>query len=117
MNGHPSNYRIPLTAVQLASGQRFYHCLLHEKDKRKLMLAFHEFAWSFLVKQPESATATEWTCPYLCYLAARALRDDGSFIPPDVLSPIFAKMKYFCHTAGIIQGDLTKEDYADGMIG
>lgn len=116
--GHASGYSIPLSDIQSAAFQQLYKSLLtHTEPEEDLVQLYHEFVWSLLIPQPEATVAAEWICPFLCYLAACALRDDGSFISPDTLSGILCKFKYLCYTAAIVQADLTKIHYERGMIG
>ena len=83
--------------------------------------SLHKFALSLLVLQPEPKgygsrdDTPSWTCPVQCYLAAQGIREDGNFKPPEVLTQLLAKLKYFCRNCALIQADRTKHTKG-GMI-
>lgn len=115
LNGHTSNYVIPLTTVQSDAGHRFFQALLG--GAVDVMDRFHQFAWSLVVVQNDIEDAAEWTCPFLCYFPVLALRDDGNFMSPDDYSGVGAKLKYFCNNAAIFQADVRSASHPRGMMG
>jgi hypothetical protein len=50
-------------------------------------------------------------------LAVQGIREDGNFIPPEVLTPRLAMLKYFCRNCALIQAEQVKGFTPGGMIG
>jgi hypothetical protein len=75
--------------------------------------SLHKFSIAILDPQPEG---DGWTCPIRCYLAARGIRKDGNFIPPEVLTPRLAMLKYFCTNCALVQAEQAKGSTTGGMI-
>jgi len=122
--GHPSGYTIPLTEVQAAEADRLSQSLrLSPSDKpegeiaKEILETLHQFSVSLLAPQPEADDLSAWSCPVRCYLAARAIREDGNFITPNDLSPKLARFKYFCNNCALVQADRMKDSTPNGMIG
>jgi hypothetical protein len=118
--GHPSGYDIPLTEVQATNADQLLACLMKDEyNAEEILSLLHRFTLSLLIEQPEPEVndplACKWTCPIRCYLAVHAIRDDGNFISPKVLTPRLARFKYFCANCALIQADRTK-DNKGGMI-
>jgi Orsellinic acid/F9775 biosynthesis cluster protein D len=116
--GHHSGYDIPLTETQTAQADRLVESLLQGHEIQQVVDVLHEFSFSLLVPQPEPKANSPqgWTCPVRCYLAAQAIRGDGSFIPPDILTQKLAKLKYFCNNCALVQAERMKGDTPGGMI-
>jgi hypothetical protein len=123
--GHPSGYAIPLTKVQAAEADKLLRSLLDDGCKiEEILDPLHSFSLSLLSPQPEGPEAEGdnpvgcqgWTCPVRCYLAAQGVREDGNFVPPEVLTPQLARFKYFCKTSALIQAYQMRGSTPGGMI-
>ena len=72
--------------------------------------AYQAFCWS-LVHTPEPRDQTDWGNPIQRFIWLMALRDDGSFIQASDLTPLLAKLKYFCRLTVLYEGICcSKED-------
>lgn len=101
---------------------RLLQSLLNEECKfEDILKSLHQFSVSLLVPQPEGddpcLPGHGWTCPIRCYLAVQGIREDGNFIPPEVLTPRLAMLKYFCRNCALIQAEQVKGFTPGGMIG
>ena len=117
-SGHRSGYTIPLTKEQSAQAGRLLKSLTGGQEIQDVVNVLHDFSLSLLVSQPEAEAGNPqgWTCPIRCYLAAQAIRGDGKFITPDILSQKLAKLKYFCTNCALVQAEKTKRTTEGGMI-
>jgi hypothetical protein len=125
MKGHQSGYKMPLTIQQQEVAEELYKVLtLNEPDMSRLSDApakltlqhLHLLLW-LLWKEPDSnVSGTQWSLPVTCYIALRALREDGNFISPESLTPLLAKLKYASFTITIVEADATKTWNSQGMI-
>jgi hypothetical protein len=66
-----------------------------QDSKMEVILAYQTFCWS-LVYIPEVKTLGAWDNPIWHFIWLMALRDDRSFIDATSLTPLLAKLKYFC---------------------
>ena len=114
VTGHPSKYVIPLSPLQSTAGQRLLEALRKPSPLVEVVGSLHELGWCLIRKRDLATDVGE--CPFLSYFAARAMRNDGNFITPDVLAGLLAKAKYFCSNCTIIQAERTKHLYSGGMI-
>jgi hypothetical protein len=119
MERHRSGYKIPLKPEQRALARELVEALQSNTTgtSRFQCECLHKLSWALIVQQPEPEGTEQWTCPFLCYFAARGLREDGNFITADILGGILAKFKYFCNSCTIVQAERTKMDHPGGMIG
>lgn len=65
--------------------------------------AYQAFCWS-LVHTPEPRSQANWGNPIQRFIWLMALRDDGSFIQASDLTPLLAKLKYFCRLTVLYEG-------------
>ncbi|KAG6370233.1 hypothetical protein JVT61DRAFT_12388 [Boletus reticuloceps] len=66
-----------------------------QDSKTEAVLAYQTFCWS-LVYIPEAKKLGAWDNPIRRFIWLMALRDDGSFMDATSLTPLLAKLKYFC---------------------
>ncbi|KAF8131379.1 hypothetical protein EV363DRAFT_1329892 [Boletus edulis] len=66
-----------------------------QHSKTEAILAYQMFCWS-LVYIPEAKRLGAWDNPIRRCIWLMALRDDGSFMDATNLTPLLAKLKYFC---------------------
>jgi hypothetical protein len=109
INGHASQYNIPLTDHQKSLAQSLWVALLASLPDT--LDTLHTFLWSISVEQMEADDPSEWSCPLRCYLAARATRSDGNFISPGALSEINAKFKYLFYNVALYHANRTRADH------
>ena len=64
---------------------------------------YQAFCWS-LVHTLEPRSQANWENPIQCFTWLMALHDDGSFIQVSDLTPLLAKLKYFCHLTVLYEG-------------
>lgn len=73
-----------------------------EHSRVEAVLAYQAFCWS-LVYVPESKRLGAWDSPVRRFIWLTALRDDGSFMDAASLTPLLAKLKYFCRVATLYE--------------
>jgi hypothetical protein len=59
---------------------------------------FHKFIMPFMYPKVEGRSVgpyTKWDDVFECLFALSSLREDGNFHPAGLITPMFAKMKYF----------------------
>ena len=66
-----------------------------ESTLLRAVAAYQAFCWS-LVHTLELGCQEAWGNPIQRFIWLMALRDDGSFIQASDLTPLLAKLKYFC---------------------
>ena len=71
--------------------------------------AYQAFCWS-LVLTPEQGSQANWGNPIQRFIWLMALRDDGSFIQASDLTPLLAKLKYFCRLTVLYEGICCSEN-------
>lgn len=79
-----------------------------QDSKVEAILAYQTFCWS-LVYNPESKRLGAWDNPIRRFIWLMALRDDGSFMDATSLTPLLAKLKYFCRVVTLYEA-LSPED-------
>lgn len=84
-----------------------------QNSKTEAILAYQTFCWS-LVYIPESKRLGAWNNPIRRLVWLMALRDDGSFIDASNLTPLLAKLKYFCRIVTLYEA-LSSENIGDEM--
>lgn len=84
-----------------------------QHSKMKAIQAYQTFCWS-LVYVPESKRLGAWDNPIRRFIWLMALRDDGSFMDATSLTPLLAKLKYFCRVITLYEA-LSCEDSRDEM--
>lgn len=77
-------------------------------SKTEAILAYQAFCWS-LVHIPEAKRLGAWDNPIRRFIWLMALRDDGSFMDATNLTPLLAKLKYFCRVATLYEA-LARQD-------
>lgn len=117
LKGHGSEYKLPFTQVQGDAGLSFFDTLVRGVDDHIKLLGLHKFMVTLLEAQPELEDVEGWTCPFRSFYAAKALRDDGNFIPPETFTGYLGKGKYMCNITAIFDADLKRLDHPRGMIG
>ena len=79
------------------------------QDSRwEAILTYQTFCWS-LVHIPESKRLGAWDNPIRRFIWLMALRDDGSFMDATSLTPLLAKLKYFCRVVTLYEALSYKE--------
>ena len=73
-----------------------------QDSKMEAILAYQTFSWS-LVYTPESKRLGAWDDPIRRFIWLMALRDDGSFMDATSLTPLLAKLKYFCRVVTLYE--------------
>jgi hypothetical protein len=118
-----SSYIISLTKVQAGEANQLLQSLKNLSSNKpeseianEILKLLHQFSISLFTSQPEANNLSAWSCPIWCYLTAGAIRANGNFITPDVLSLRLAKFKYFCNNYALIQADQIKNSMPSGMI-
>ena len=75
--------------------------------------AYQAFCWS-LVCTSDPKSQMDWGNSIQRFIWLMALRDDGSFIQASDLTPLLAKLKYFCRLTvlyeGICRSDLSSNE-------
>ncbi|KAG6380518.1 hypothetical protein JVT61DRAFT_8682 [Boletus reticuloceps] len=90
-----------------------------QDSKTEAILAYQAFCWS-LVHVPEAKRLGAWDNPIRRSIWLMALRNDGSFMDATNLTPLLAKLKYFCRVVTLYEAlasqvpqDETEEDAVD----
>ena len=73
-----------------------------QDSRLEAILAYQTFCWS-LVYDPESKRLGAWDNPIRRFIWLMALRDDGSFMDAINLTPLLAKLKYFCRVVTLYE--------------
>lgn len=71
---------------------------LQQSPKTHHIDVFHNFIKPFMYPKLEGRSDgpfTKWDDVFECLYALSALREDGNFQPAGLVTPMFAKMKYF----------------------
>jgi hypothetical protein len=84
-----------------------------QDSKDAAILAYQTFCWS-LVYTPESKRLGAWDDPIRRFIWLMALRDDGSFMDATSLTPLLAKLKYFCRMVTLYEA-LSRKEPRDEM--
>lgn len=80
-----------------------------ESTLLEAVTAYQAFCWS-LVHTPEPGSQGNWGNPIQRFIWLMALRDDGSFIQASDLTPLLAKLKYFCRLTVLYEGICCSEE-------
>lgn len=106
--GHEFNMQFVYTETQRQKLRSLVEHLVKDaagqsQDSRlKAILAYQTFCWS-LVHSPESNRLGAWDNPIRRIIWLMALRDDGSFMDATSLTPLLAKLKYFCRVVTLYE--------------
>ena len=73
-----------------------------QDSRLEAILTYQTFCWS-LVHIPESKRLGAWDNPIRRFIWLMALRDDGSFMDATSLTPLLAKLKYFCRVVTLYE--------------
>ena len=114
--GHPSEYKMPLTSVQSSYVSRLIQTLKGGGESSKMIGRFHDLSVSLLAPQAEDSDSHTWTSPIRCFLALRAVREDGNFVQADTLTGWLAKWKYFCVNCALLHATKLKINQGSSMI-
>lgn len=79
-----------------------------QDSRLEAIFAYQTFCWS-LVQVPESKKLGAWDNPIRRFIWLMALRDDGSFMDATSLTPLLAKLKYFCRVVTLYEALSCKE--------
>jgi hypothetical protein len=99
--GHGSKLRYQYTEAQKGRLSNLVKYL--RKDAREneeetasdVLAAYQSFCWS-LVYSAGEATQKSWGNPIQRFIWLMALQDEGTFMQASDLTPLLAKLKYFC---------------------
>lgn len=117
--GHQLEMQFVLTATQKESLVLLVEFLKRDVDQQtevsaaEAMTAYHGFAWS-LVYSPDYKSQKRWGNPIERFIWLMALKDDGSFIEATDLTPMLAKLKYFCREVTLYES-LSSSDQTNPM--
>ena len=116
MLGDHSGYKITLTEHQTEYGsQLLVEMRTYKSDVTDdIYHAFHDFVWSLLLPQKNPLISSS---PFYCYFALMSLKDDGTYVIPDVVTGWLAKFKYACRNAAILEAHSNRMLFEDGAIG
>lgn len=96
--GHESGLKFHYTEQQRSHLEGLI-CMVTRQNGNDWMagavVAYQNFCWS-LVHNLEEKSQDRWENPIERFVWLFALRPDGSFIEPTSLTPLLAKLKYFC---------------------
>jgi len=79
-------------------------------SKTKAILVYQMFCWS-LVYIHEAKRLGAWDNPIRCCIWLMALHDNGSFMDATNLTPLLAKLKYFCHLVTLYEAFACQEPH------
>lgn len=111
------NYEIPLTTSQQTTGRKLLEILKAGSDDEQTETALHQFLSALFETQEESGPPAPYNFTFNKYLALRALRDDGSFIAPEIVPTIYAKMVNLAFCVAMQDAHMKKDVHPQGMIG
>ena len=80
---------------------------LQQSPKNLYIEVFHNFIMPFMYPKVEGRRAgpyNKWDDVFECLFALSALREDGNFLPANLITQMFAKMKYFIRSTILYQG-------------
>lgn len=104
--GHDSGYKFPLTEDDLDRASTLKDAL-QQSPKLLHIEVFHNFIKPFMYPKVEGRSPgpyTKWDDVSECLFALSSLNEDGNFKPAGIVTPIFAKMKYFIRNTILYQG-------------
>ena len=99
--GHQSKLRYKYTALQkdrLDILVKYLHKDVQRKSKEsetEAIGAYQAFCWS-IVFSPGERSQKRWGNPIQRFIWLMALQEEGSFMQASDLTPLLAKLKYFC---------------------
>lgn len=67
-----------------------------EDSGHDAVAAYHAFCWSLVCDTSSGSSQKSWGNPIERFIWLVALREDGSFMQASDLTPLLAKLKYFC---------------------
>ena len=100
--GHESGFKFHYTEQQRSHLEGLIHAVKRHNDDwmAGAVVAYQNFCWS-LVHNPEEKSQDRWENPIERFIWLFALRSDGSFIESTSLTPLLAKLKYFCRLTAL----------------
>jgi hypothetical protein len=101
IENHDSGYKFPLTEGDIHRAQTLKEAL-QQSPKTLHIEVFHIFIMPFMYPKVEGRSPgpfTKWDDVFECLFALSALREDGNFQPANLVTQMFAKMKYFIRCA------------------
>jgi hypothetical protein len=114
--GYPLDLSFALSSLQTKCLEDLLVVLQDDSSNpRKKMMAYHELAWSLVDTNPEQCTTDRWANPIQRAVWLRALRADGNFIEPAILTPDLAKFKYFCNATSLLEALMDKDKDTDSV--
>lgn len=114
--GHQSGYQLPLTPKQRQMLSAFMEVLRSVGEVEGMVPALEDLLFS-LCEERSPPSAQLWSCPVQCYWAARAMRADGNFVPPDVFTQWLSRTKYLCIVTAAAHAVRHIGDHPNGLIG
>ena len=112
MDGHASEYRIPLTDEQQVGAKQLQNSLRRNKD---IKATLHYFLYIMTASSSVKSFHDMWDCPWACYMAAWAAKPDGNFVAAEEYTRILAKWKYIIRNCAMIESSRISED-CGGLI-
>jgi hypothetical protein len=106
IEGHDSGYKFPLTPGDLDRASQLKEALQHSPNSLHIDI-FHEFIMPFMYPKLEGRSPgeyTKWDDVSECLFALSSLNEDGNFKPANLVTGMFAKMKYFIRSTILYQG-------------
>lgn len=112
-NLHKSPYRLPLTSQQITSGKTLLQALTTPEPSIQVV---HDLAFLLFTSTGNDRDGV-WTDPLTCFIAVDSLRDDGSFIGPNLLATHLSVWTYNIKAIMLYHIVQEKDKYADKAIG
>lgn len=112
IEGHESGYKFPLTNDNLNRASILKDALQQSPNAPHIDV-FHDFIKPFIYPKLEGRSNgpyTKWDDVFECLFALSALHEDGNFQLASLVTPMFAKMKYFIRSTILYQAIKHPED-------
>ena len=114
--GHESGYKLPLTPKQRLLLSTFMDVVQRECAVEGMVPALEDFLFA-LCEEWSPVSDGLWSCPVQCHWAARTMRIDGNFVPPEVFTQWLLKTKYLCIVTAVAHAVRHIADHPKGLIG
>jgi len=112
MDGHASEYTIALTIEQRYAAKELQESLRSQSDAQAQL---HRFLYIMAAGSSVKSFHDMWDCPWACYMAAWAAKQDGNFVTAEDYTRVLAKWKYIIRNCGMIEASRIAED-TGGLI-